>query len=399
MNNVYRYVATSILTGATLADSVPLVVSSATRAISGSGTLTGYLDLKTGSPFVRALVPDQTFLWMLQNGFPIWCGILADSDHTSIKSHQLPITAYTPESILASRQIRTALNFTNVDVNTIARGLVAYGTSPALGQNAQIAGLMLGSHLSGILDSQTFGVSNTLVAGGNTYTGTYTDNQAVSDALSTYGDSANFEYTFEPRLNSGQLQVAFRIGNPALGRYNDPAFTLVHPGPVADYARPISRSRGANDVQGTAAANATGATFVSAPGFGLDTADLAQGNILRQTAATWPGTGPITQAQVNAWTQNQLAALTAGVMVPQLVMEPGAQPDLTQIGLGDAFNFQATSDLDPQLPGSRQPGLQLTARMVGWSLQPPGPEGQVEQLTIQAGALLGSTGIGGVGIS
>lgn len=393
----YRYVVTNVLTGALMADSVPLVVSTATRAINGVGTLTGYLDLQTGSPFVRALIPDQSFIWMLQDGYPIWCGLFSDSAHRSIKDHQLPVTAYTVESILAARQIRDALNYVDLDIFTIARNLVAYATDPARGQNAQLANLMLGTRLSGVTDSQTFGVSNTLTAGSNVYSGSYTDNQAVSDALSTFADADAFEYTFEPRLNGSALQVNMRLGYPALGRYNAPAITLLHPGQVLDYGRPVMRSQAANDIQGTAAANGSGATFVSQPGYGLDTADLAQGNILRQTAVTWGGTGPITQAQVDQWTQSQVARFTAGTMVPTIVLGGGTQPSLTELGLGDAFKFAATSDLDPPDPSTGAPGLQLTARMVGWSLQPPGPNGQAEELTITAGALVGSTTIGGVG--
>lgn len=394
--STYRYVVTNALTGALMADSVPLVVASASMAINGVGQLDGYLDLQSGSPFVRALIPDQSFIWMLQDGYPVWCGIFADSDHRSIKDHQYPVTAYTVESIMAARQIRAALNYVDLDIFTIARNLVAYATSPGLGPNAQISSLMTGTHLSGVIDSQTFGVSNTLTAGGDTYTGTYTDNQAVSDALSTFADADNFEYNFAPRLMNGVLECVFRLGYPALGRYNSPAITLLHPGQVLDYGRPVMRSQAANDIQGTAAANGTGATFVSQPGYGLDTADLAQGNILRQTAVTWGGTGPTSQAQVDQWTQSQVARFTAGTMVPTIVLGGGTQPSLTEIGLGDAFNFAATSDLDPPGPGGA-PGLQVTARMVGWSLQPPGPGGQPEELTITCGALLGSTGIGGVG--
>lgn len=397
--NTYRYVATDILTGTPMADNIPLVVSSVNRAISGVGQLTGYLPLRDGSPFVRALVPDRTMLWMLCNGLPIWAGLFSDSDHSSIADHRLPVLAYTPEAILAGRQIRHALAFTDMDVNEIARGLVAYATGTTIGANAQLAGLMLGTHLAGVTDSQTFGVSDTLTAGSNTYLGDYTDNQQVSDALGTYADSADFEYTFEPRLNGGQLQLNFRIGNPALGQYNRaPVYNLTYPGPVADYARPIRRSASANDIQGSASPNGTGNLIVSQPGYGLDTADLAQGRILRQTAVTWPGNGPLTQAQLNQWTASQIARFTAGVMVPQIEMRPGAAPNLTQIGLGDALGFSATSDLDPRLPGSTQPGLQITARMVGWNLTPPGPDGQLEKLVYQLGALIGSTGIGGVGL-
>jgi hypothetical protein len=398
----YRYVATNALTGAVLSPNLPLVVNSATMAINGIGQLDGYLPLQSGPAnraFVRALIPDQTMLWVLQDNYPIWCGIFADSNHSSIKNHQFPVTAYTPESILASRQIRSALTFTNADVLDIARGLVGYGFSPARGANAGLANLVLSPLTAGLTASQTFGVSNTLTAGGNTYTGSYSSNQAVEDALSTFADAAAFEYNFAPRLDGGVLQVYFRLGYPAIGRYNNPAVTLLHPGAVIDYGRPIMRSKSANDIQGTASPNGTGAVLVSAAGHGLDAADLSQGNILRQTSVTWPGSGAISQAQVNQWTDTQISRFTAGTMVPTIVLGGGTQPSLTQIALGDAIRFAATSDLDPADPTTGAPGLQVTARVAAWSLQPPGPGGQPEELTLTLGALVGSTGIGGVGVA
>ncbi len=401
--STYRYVATNALTGAVLCPNLPLVVASATRAINGVGKLDGYLPLQQDSranrAFVRALIPDQTFLWMLQDGYPIWCGIFADSSHSSIRDHRYPVTAYTPESILAARQIRTALVYTDADIFDIAGGLVGYAFSPDRGPNAALAGLVLSTVESGVLDSQTFGVSNTLAAGGNTYTGTYSSNQDVQSALGNYADAAGFEYGFAPRLNGTALQVEFRIGYPALGRYNDPAVTLLHPGSVIDYARPVMRSQSANDIQGTASANNSGAVYVSESPHGLDEADLSQGHILRQTAVTWPGSGATSQAQVNQWTDMQMARFTAGTMVPSVVLGGGTLPRLTSIGLGDAVKFAATSDLDPADPVTGAPGLQVTARTVAWSLQPPGPGGQAEELTLTLGALVGSTGIGGVGIA
>lgn len=401
--STYRYVATNALTGAVLSPNMPLVVASATRAVNGVGKLDGYLPLQQDSranrAFVKALIPDQTLLWVLQDGYPVWCGIFADSDHASIRNHQYPITAYTPESILAARQIRTATVYTDTDICDIARALVAYAFSPDRGPNAGLAGLVLSSVESGVLDSQTFGVSNTLIAGGNTYTGTYASNTDIQSALSGYADAASFEYGFAPRLNGNQLQIEFRIGYPALGRYNDPAVTLLHPGPVIDYARPVMRSQSANDIQGTASANNTGAVFVSQSPHGLDTADLSQGHILRQTSVTWPGSGATSQAQINQWTNSQIARFTAGTMVPSIVLGGGTLPSLTQIGLGDALRFAATSDLDPADPVTGAPGLQLTARVVAWSLQPPGPGGQAEELTLTLGALVGATGLGGVGIA
>ena len=397
----YRYVATNVLTGALMADSLPLVVNSASMAINGVGKLQGYLPLQVGSgarAFVRALVPDQTYLWMLQDGYPIWSGLFADSNHTTIKDGRFPVTAYTPEAILQAREIRDALSYTNVDIFDVPRALVAYGFSPDRGPNAGLAGLVLSQAKAGVTDTATFGVSNTVSLAGNTYLGKYASNQAVEDALSTYADAVNFEYSFAPQLNGTSLQVALRLGYPALGRYNAPAVTLLHPGPVIDYARPIMRSQSANDILGTASANNSGDVYVSGTGHGLDTNDLSQGNILRQTSVTWGGNGATSQAQIDQWTDSQIARFTAGTMVPSIVLGGGTQPKLTQIGLGDALNFAATSPLDPADPDTGVPGLQVTARMTAWSLQPPGPGGQQEQLTLTLGALVGSTGIGGVGI-
>lgn len=399
--STYRYVATNVLTGKLMADSLPLIITSASMAINGVGKLQGYLPLQPGSgsrAFVRALIPDQTFLWVLQDGYPIWCGLFADSNHTSIKDNRFPITAYTPEAILQAREIRDALAYTNVDILDVPRALVEYGFSADRGPNAGLAGLVLSSVTAGITDTATFGISNTLTAAENTYLGKYASNQAVEDAISTYADAANFEYGFAPRLNGTNLQVEFRLGYPALGRYNSPAVTLLHPGPVIDYARPIMRSQSANDILGTASANNSGAVYVSDTGYGLDTNDLSQGNILRQTSITWGGNGVTSQAQIDQWTQSQVARFTAGTMVPSIVLGGSTEPKLTQIGLGDALNFAATSSLDPADPDTGAPGLQVTARMTAWELQPPGPNGQVEQLKLTLGALVGSTGIGGVGI-
>lgn len=397
--STYKYIATSILTGEVWHPNVPLVVGSMSRAINGVGKLDGYLQLgPKSSAFVRALIPDQTMLWALQDGYPIWCGLFADSNHSSIKDHRYPITAYTPESILATRQIRGSLSFANTDVYAIARGIVQYAFSSDRGPNAGMAALMLGTSTAGINDTLTLGVTNTLTAGGNTYTGAYSSNQDCGSALNTFADSDLLEYEFAPRLNGNALQVSFRVRTPALGRYNSPAITLLHPGVVADYARPILRSQSANDIQGTATANGTGSVFVSQPGYGLDTNDLAQGNILRQTSVTWSGTGVTSQAQVNQWTQSQVARFTAGTMVPSVTLEGDQTPSLTEIGLGDALNFAATSDLDLPDPTTKAPGLQVTARLTAWTLQPPGPGGQQEQLKLTLGALVGSTGVGGVGI-
>jgi hypothetical protein len=398
--SVYRCLSTSILDGRLLGDNLPVVVSAASRTIGGVGQLDGYLPLDQASAaatngWLRALIPDQAMLWLLQDGYPIWCGPVVDSDHESVDSHQYPITAYTPESIFQNRLISGALTYNSTDVFDIMRALFAYGVSAARGPNASLAGLVLGTRESGYLDTWTFGVSNSLTAGANVYTGTYADQQPVYDAATQLANAIPFEWTMEPRLMGTTLQISLRLGYPALGRYNSPAITLTYPGQVIDYARPVKRSQSANSTIVTASANGTAQTYVSQSPHGIDAFDLDQGYILRQTAVTWSGAGATSQAQTNAYADTLISKNTAGTMVPSIVLGGGTVPSLTEISLGDALRFAATSDLDPAV--GTQPGLQIAARMTGWKLQPPASQ-QAEQLYISLGALVGSTGLGGVGI-
>lgn len=399
--STYRYISTNILTGRVLADSLPLVVRAATRAINGIGRLDGYLELSSlpspsSAGFMRALIPGQAMLWVLQDGFPVWVGVVLDSPHQSVNSHQYPITAYTPEMIFQARAISTAMTFTNVDIFSIMQALFAYGVNAARGPNAQIANLVLGASTAGVTDSWTFGVSNSLQVGSSLYSGTYADDQPVLDAATTLAAADNIEFTFEPVLSGTTLTIELRLGYPALGQYQSPTQTLNFPGNVIDYARPVARSQGANFLLGTSAANGTGQTYASQPPHGVDYTDLNAGYMLQQLAITWPGSGTTSQNQINSYVDTLLGKYTAGTMTPTPIIGGNSAPLLRQIGLGDAVNFAATSDLDPA-GANGTPGLQITARMTGWSLQPPA-EQQPEQITLTLGALVGSTGLGGIGV-
>jgi hypothetical protein len=154
-------------------------------------------------------------------------------------------------------------------------------------------------------------------------------------------------------------------------------------------------SNAANWVIATATANGTGDPFVSASPHGVDTADLAAGFPLEQVAISWPGAGVTSQAQINAYADEQLGVYTAGTMLPNLVLGGGQNPPVREIGLGDAVYLAASSELDPEDPDDGSPGLQLAARIVGWSVQPPN-EDQDEEITITAGQLTGQISTGTV---
>lgn len=396
--STYRYAATSVLTGQLLWDDLPLKVSQCSRVINGVGQLSGYLDLQANTAlnrtYVNALTPRRTFLWVLQDGFPVWVGRVMDTPHRSVLDNQLPIIAKTPESMFANRRITGALAFVDMDLFDIARGLIRYGTDPRLGPNAQIAQLNLSGGMAGATDTITFGTSNTLTSSVNTFYGTYSDYQPVLDALTSEAASAGFEFTIEPQVTSmGNYAMLLRLGYPALGQ-GTATQTLMFPGQVLDYARPIMGSNAANYIIGTSA-SAAGTTFTSQSPHGIDSADLAAGFPLDQTSISWPGAGVTSQAQINAYVDQQLGAYTAGTMVPSVTLGGNQKPLLRELGLGDAINFAATSNLDPADPDTGAPGLQVKARITGWTLTPPG-ENQDEQVALSLGALVGQISTGTV---
>ncbi|HEY1820395.1 MAG TPA: hypothetical protein VGG83_10730 [Trebonia sp.] len=401
--STYRYITTNILTGQVMGDSLPLVVNSASRLLSGVGRASGHLPLQgvraldLGS--IQALTPRKAVLWILQDGYPVWGGWLLDTPHESILDNQLPFSAVTIEGLLQYRLITGGLSFTNTDVFDIARSLVQYATSPSIGPNAQIAGLSYMSGESGTTDTLTFGVSNTLQAGGDSYYGTFSDEQQVLDALTGTATADGFEFTFEPQpLPMGAFGWLLRLGYPALGQYNasPPVQAFNFPGNVINYARPTMGSNGANWLVGTSAANGSGATYNSGAPYGVDNIDLDNGLPLQQVAVTWPGVGVTSQAQINQYVQALLGQYTAGTMLPSVVLGGGTAPLLRTIGLGDSAAFAASSSLDPADPVTGAPGLQITGRVTGWELVPPA-ENQTEKVTVTLGALLGSSSQGAIG--
>lgn len=395
----YRYVATNILTGQVLADNLPIVVNTASRIVNGVGALQGYLPLqqdgKSNSPFISALTPRRSVVWILQDDFPVGAWRVEDTPHRSILDNRLPIVGKTVENIFAKRHILPpGLTYTNTDLFDIGRGLVSYGVSSVQGPNAQIAGLTLIGGESGVTDTLTFGVSNTLQAGGNTYLGTYSDNQPVLDALTSTAAADDFEFTFDPAITpSGGYGWNFRQGYPAIGQYATGQQVLVFPGNAIDYGRAIMGSNAANYIIATSAANGSGTTYTSQYPHGVDSADLAAGFPVEQAVVSWPGVGVTSQAQVNAYADMLLGQYSAGTMVPAVVVGGSTEPLLRELGLGDRIFFSATSDLDPAVNG--RPGLQIQARISGWTLTPPA-EGQDEKVVLALGALIGQVSTGTV---
>lgn len=390
----YRWWTTNLLTGQITADWIPLVVSRASMALCGIGELEGYLPLQAApannTPWLTALAPRKTVLWGSQDNVPVWCGILWDRPHRSALSRQLPIAAKTIESLFAKRLITGALSFTSVDVLEIVRQLILYGTSPSLGQNTMIAGLQLSTTLAGVTDTWTFGTSNSIADGVDTFYGTFSDYQAVSDAASSIASSDGFEFNFVPVASGSQGAIMLRLGYPHLGVSTPQVPTLQYPGNAADYAFPEMGSNSANYLIGVSTANGAANVYTSQYPHGVDQADLDGGAPLLQQYIDWPGQGVTSQAQIDAYVDAILPSVSGNTKVPQVVMQPDIPPLLRQVALGDALNFAATSELHPANPTDGSPGLQLAARLTGWELVPPAAEPQTaEKITLTLGNLSG----------
>src|ERR1044071_1286023 len=99
----YRYCSTDVITGAVLADTLPLNVSSFSAFLNGGGTFNGSLNLsqdyKVNAPFLAALTPGSTMLWALVDGFPVWCGIEFDTPDSTRAQQVMPVTASTVDAL------------------------------------------------------------------------------------------------------------------------------------------------------------------------------------------------------------------------------------------------------------------------------------------------------------
>jgi len=377
----YRYLVTNLLTGALVADWIPLVVSSCSRQLNGIGTLTGTLTLDQANPrlnsiYIAAMEPRKSVLWVLQDNKPIWNGIIWNwSPETILNGAPLPIGASTIESLFQYRQISDDLSFTNADILDIFRGLIAYAVAKQ--PNGQVSGLTVQPTESGITDTIAY-------AGA--------DLGKVFDAMNNLIGLAGFEYAFTPAIDvNGDLITIVQLGYPTLGltaAQSQLAFNF--PGNLMDYLKQRTGAQAANRLVATAPgtnvdANGNTIPWTSQLPNGEDLIDLGNGYPLMEDSISYQGTVAITQqSQIDAFANGVLPARTGAQETPQLILGANEFPKLHSINVGDGCTFAATSPLDPAGPNG-QPGLQVTGRIVGWTLTPPAGT-QIEQVALQLGA-------------
>ncbi len=229
--STYHSWVTNLLTGAVIADVVPLQIQSMSRQINGVGQLTGVLNLAANSDvqnttYLEALEPRRSVLWVAQDGYPVWCGIIWDWTHQSISDRTLPISASTFESLFQHRHIDQILNFTG-DVFDTVRALVEFAVAKT--PNGQVAGLTWTNAESGVTMPFSFQAA---------------DLKKVADAINDVATTANFEYTILPSLDSnGNGRFYLQLGYPYIGApISQTGIALVYPGNALDYGFPRTGS-------------------------------------------------------------------------------------------------------------------------------------------------------------
>jgi hypothetical protein len=386
--STYTYCATNLLSGKVLADSIPLTVQSFGMQLNGSGTLTGTLALNelyaVNAPLVAALECRRAVLWVLQGGYPVWCGIVWDWPDSSRTQGTLPISAQTIDSLWSHRLITDTLQYRTVDlfqafIDLALYGLskqssyIAAGVSPAATRDPDYLAQVAAS--GGVARLQM--PSGAAAFSGVPWTAgyTYSDLTQVSSAWSDMVASGQLEYAFVPGLDSnGNLAVFLRLAYLQLGRpATASGYTLTYPGNVLDYGFQRTGSQSSNLVWATAPPNGSALQWQSAYPHGADVADLEAGYPLMESTVSWQGSVVTMQSQVDAFADGQVTLKTQAMTLPMVTIGGSGYPRLRNITLGDSTTLVATSPLHPPGPNG-EPGLQQSVRVTGWTAYPPGPQ-------------------------
>jgi hypothetical protein len=376
--SVYRYLTSNVLSGAIMGDWLPMEPQSFSRVINGAGTFTGALDLIPSDPVrnaanLAAITPRKAVLWVLQDGTPVWNGILWDWIPQSVLQQQLQVQASTVDSILAKRVIEADLVFTGADIFDMARGIIQYALSKS--PNGQVAGITYTQGTCGVTDSLTFDGSQ---------------NQMASDALGTLVTTYGIEYAFRPYMDAGgNLRTSVDLGYPALGQpYPASGLAYSFPGNLLDYRFTATGSSGANRVIATAQnSNGSGSADPSTAlaGSAIDSADIGNGYPLTEEAVSATGVTLTTDSQLDDYAAGVLPSVTATQLAPLVVLGNGQYPPVNVTQLGSYASVAFTSAEHPAGPAG-EPGFTGTGRVVSWTVYPPTSQ-QAEYAWIQLGAM------------
>jgi len=400
----FTYKTTDLITGRVLCDALPLSVQSFSRNLNGAGQLSGNLDLQSGQaaaggyainrPYLNALEPTKALLWVLDDDYPVWAGVVWDWPDMTRAGGQVPISASTLESLFDHRLITANITYQQADLFAAFIDMLKYGTSktspyivptsptpppsPVVQAAAAVAQLRVPTGPAA-LSGQTWSANYT-----------YSDLQQVSSVWQDMAQSGNLEYTFEPGLDQdGNLVINLRLGYLQLGQpVASTGLALSFPGNALDYGYQRTGSQSSDYVWATAPPNGAELTWISAYPHGADLDLLEAGYPLLETSVSWNGSWVTAQSQIDGFADGQLPILSDQMTCPVIVIagDGKASPRLRDVTLGDSLSFSATSDLHPALEGpGQQPGLQQLLRITGWTAT-PSDSGQLQSVQLATSA-------------
>jgi hypothetical protein len=397
--STYTYASTDLISGRVLADSLPLTVQSFGMQLNGSGTLTGSLALNAepavNAPAIAALEPRRSVLWVLQDGYPVWAGIVWDWPDQGRQPGTLPISAQTIDTLWSHRLVTDTIIYQQVDLFTAFMDLCRYGTSKQSGYISSVSPAATRTPAYLAMVAQNGGVARLVMPQGTAGTAgvpwtasyTYSDLTQISGAWQDMCASGNLEYAFVPGLDSsGNLAIFLRLAYLRMGRTAaSSGYNLIYPGNAIDYGYQRTGSQSSNMVWATAPPNGAALQWQSAYPHGSDPVDLADGVYpLMESNVSWQGSWVVSQAQIDGFADGEVAMKTRAMTNPMVTVGAG-YPRVRDIILGDATTLVATSPLHPPGPNG-QPGLQQRVRVVGWTAYPPGPQ-QAEKIQLQTSAV------------
>ena len=402
----YTYASTDLLTGQVLADNLPLNVQSFGMALNGGGTMSAQLNLNqlnaVNQPFVAALTCRRAVVWALEDGFPVWSGILWDWPDMSRQQGTLPISAQTIDTLWSHRLITDTIEYPATDLGTAFLDLVTYGmtkNSPYIAAGVSPATVRLPAYLAMV--AKCGGVASLVLPAGAAavlgvpWTASYTwsDLTQISSAWSDMCASGNMEFAFVPGLtSSGELMVGIQLAYEQLGTpLAESGLVFTYPGNALDYGYQITGSQSSNMIWATAPPNGSALQWQSVYPAGADLADLAAGFPLLESTVSWQGSVVTSQDQVDAFADGQVALLTQGMVTPVINLGGSSYPRVQDLTLGDEALFAATSPLHPAVTdpttGLLQPGLQMPVRITGWTVYPAGPQ-QSQYIQLQTSGVV-----------
>lgn len=125
--------------------------------------------------------------------------------------------------------------------------------------------------------------------------------------------------------------------------------------------------------------------WISALPHGQDDVALDAGYPLLESSASLSTITVAQQSQIDSYADGLLPAVTGTQATPLLVLGGGQKPAVKDMTLGSYCQFNATSPVHPARDDG-SPGLQVTGRVVGWTLT-PSTATQAESTSIQLGQL------------